>query len=84
MDDREYRADYGFRARLWSACNEGVLGMVSPLHVLPLMVLSLPVSVVPAERVAVEWIYLFVASMKIKTLSISGLHGREGIKRYTR
>ncbi len=58
--------------------------MVSPLHVLPLMVFSLPLLVLPDERVSVERIYLFVASLKIKTLSISRLHGRKGIKRYTR
>ena len=41
--------------------------MVSPLQVLPLMAFSLPVPVVPAERVSVEQIYLIVASLKITT-----------------
>ncbi len=58
--------------------------MVSPLHALPLMFFSLPVPVVPAERGSVEQGYLFVASLKIKALSISGLHGMKGVKRYTR
>lgn len=58
--------------------------MISPLHVFPLMFFSLSVSVVPAECVSVGMIYLFGGSLKIKNLSISGLHGRKGIKSYTR
>ncbi len=46
--------------------------MVSPLHVLPLVVFSLPLQVVPAERGSVERIYLFDAPRKLKPYLSAG------------
>ncbi len=75
MDDREYRAGDGLRARMQSARNEGVSGMVTPRQILPLMPSWLPSVAVPAEHASVELIYLFVTVVKIKPLFIKGLCG---------
>jgi len=72
MDDREYRAGDGLRARMQSARNEGVSGMVTPRQILPLMPSWLPSMAVPAEHASVER-YTFFTWYKINPLSINRL-----------